>query len=795
MRRYYLQSGLCMSVLTVLILGGLYIAADLNATSPPSNGGTDNQIDDGVTSGTVFGQGTKIAGGVFAKGATTTVPCPDFDGDGVVGIPDFLQFVDHFGSSLGDGKYEAKYDLDGNDIIGIPDFLTFVDSFGKEVDCSGPDLIVESPLVSDNTLTTGQSFTLSATVRNQGTGSSAETALRYYQSSDATISTSDTEVGTDSVSGLSASGTSAESISLNAPSSAGTYYYGACVESVSGESDTNNNCSDGVSVTVSALTLPPGTLIMAPGETREYSKTFSDNFSFFGARIEYRVKSSTVDDGLSGLSDVEISYRSYQDIAYTTYVNSMTFRYNLHVSSTVPLNTTLRATIVYDVGTRVSPTFPLNVKKTYNVSLVILVRGSGSSGGGGSSPDLIVESPSVSDNTLTTGQSFTLSATVRNQGTGSSAATTLRYYRSSNATISTSDTEVGTDSVNGLSASGTSAESISLNAPSSAGTYYYGACVNSVTGESDTDNNCSDGVRVTVSSSSGGGGGGGGGVTFRDDFNSSGSLSDWEFFSARASVSGGVLRLTNTRSDRTARAVRSLGSVITEWEVKVRMGREKQTAGHNAAVALKTGDSRYSTIQFEVGSLRGFEEHTNYLLEVYDDHKSTWVTVSSGQSNAINEGAWQFTEIELQLKDGIMRAMAGDATLYEDNVLGTFPTAIERVELRASHPLLQTTGSTALFDWVKVSGTPTGGGGGGGSGSSLGACRAGLVVNPNESCTYKDDYTFSVSSSGTGNIIGGGLFMSAGNSINERGTINGVRWNFVASKNSGSNSWTIHTAD
>ena len=37
MRRYYLQSGLWMSVLTVLIFGGLYVAADLNATDSPSN--------------------------------------------------------------------------------------------------------------------------------------------------------------------------------------------------------------------------------------------------------------------------------------------------------------------------------------------------------------------------------------------------------------------------------------------------------------------------------------------------------------------------------------------------------------------------------------------------------------------------------------------------------------------------------------------------------------------------------------------------------------------------------------
>ncbi len=124
-----------------------------------------------------------------------------------------------------------------------------------------------------------------------------------------------------------------------------------------------------------------------------------------------------------------------------------------------------------------------------------------SGGGGGGSPDLIVESPSVSDNTLTAGQSFTLQATVRNQGTGQSAATTLRYYQSANATISASDTRVGSGAVGSLNASSSSVESISLNAPSSAGTYYYGACVTSVSGESKTNNNCSVGVRVTVSSS------------------------------------------------------------------------------------------------------------------------------------------------------------------------------------------------------------------------------------------------------------------------------------------------------
>ena len=113
-------------------------------------------------------------------------------------------------------------------------------------------------------------------------------------------------------------------------------------------------------------------------------------------------------------------------------------------------------------------------------------------------PDLVVQSPSVSDSSLNAGQAFTLIATVRNQGEERSAATTLRWYRSSDATISTADTRVGTDAVRGLSASGTSPESISLTAPSSAGTYYYGACVDAVSGESNTANNCSSGIGVTV---------------------------------------------------------------------------------------------------------------------------------------------------------------------------------------------------------------------------------------------------------------------------------------------------------
>ena len=128
---------------------------------------------------------------------------------------------------------------------------------GEPEDSAAPDLVVQSPAVNNSSPDAGTAFTFSATVRNRGSGQSASTTLRFYRSTDGTVSTSDTEVGSNAVGALAAAATGAESIDLTAPSSAGTYYYGACVESVGGESDTQNNCSSAVAVTVAAAPETP----------------------------------------------------------------------------------------------------------------------------------------------------------------------------------------------------------------------------------------------------------------------------------------------------------------------------------------------------------------------------------------------------------------------------------------------------------------------------------------------------------------------------------------------------------
>ena len=114
-------------------------------------------------------------------------------------------------------------------------------------------------------------------------------------------------------------------------------------------------------------------------------------------------------------------------------------------------------------------------------------------------PDLAVPSSSVSDDRPAAGEAFTLSATVRNVGGADAASTTLRFHRSDNAAISASDVEIGREAVAALAPGESVGESLAVAAPSQAGTYYYGACADAVADESDTANNCSTGVPVTVS--------------------------------------------------------------------------------------------------------------------------------------------------------------------------------------------------------------------------------------------------------------------------------------------------------
>ena len=233
---------------------------------------------------------------------------------------------------------------------------------------NAPDLIVAPVSVNNNSLTQGQNFNIAATVRNQGNSSAGNTTLRYYLSTNSTINNSDMPLATDPVAALSTNGTSAESAAVTAPASAGTYWVGACVDSVNNESDLQNNCSAAVQITVSVAT----------------------------------------------------------------------------------------------------------------------------------APDLVTDSVFLNTTSLRPNQRFNISARTLNQGSADSSSTLLRYFRSTNSTISRADTQLGTDNVGSLNPNSSSLQSTEVSAPSTRGSYWIGVCVDTVVNESNTDNNCSNGNRIEV---------------------------------------------------------------------------------------------------------------------------------------------------------------------------------------------------------------------------------------------------------------------------------------------------------
>ncbi|CAK8715009.1 Serine protease, subtilase family [Candidatus Electrothrix laxa] len=349
-----------------------------------------------------------------------------------------------------------------------------------------PDLIVVSPSVSENTLTPGQSFTAYATVENQGAAIANTTTLLYYRSTDATITTADMLIGNDSVSSLAAGAASAEDLLTTAPGTEGAYWIGACVSAVSGESDTTNQCSTAVQITVAVATQPDLTVI---------SPSVSDSALTPGQ--SFIINATAKNQGTATANSSTLRYYRSTDATITTADTELTTDAvaSLATGTTSAQNASVTAPTsegTYWVGACVD-TVTNESDTTNQCSTAVQITVAAAT-----QPDLTVISPSVSDSALTPGQSFIINATAKNQGTATANSSTLRYYRSIDATITTADTELTTDAVASLATGTTSAQNASVTAPTSEGTYWFGACVDTVTNESDTTNQCSTAVQITV---------------------------------------------------------------------------------------------------------------------------------------------------------------------------------------------------------------------------------------------------------------------------------------------------------
>ena len=405
--------------------------------------------------------------------AGTVAPSPDFDGDGRVGFSDFLTFAESFGTQQGDGQYDARTDLDSDGAVGFSDFLIFAEAFGTVVET--PSRLSPADQDAFNRLFVGKRI-------------KADTYFIDFESAGRFMEGFRRHEGR-----YTYSNTGANTGTLTQNYDAGLFG-GRCTTQLTFTSTTTGTlrftCDNGDTGEVERWQLSNlTTSVFTRANADTLFFVFLDTWRAGQTRAyDFQLRQKTPQGNWNTICN---TYENSSNNSVTSYASIWLGLSRFLPNTTYEMRYRYRNSSSCNTGSP-GPWSPISEGTTSSIG-----QGSGGGGGGGR-PDLTVESPSVSNTDPEAGASFTLSATVRNQGTGSSTPTTLRYYRSDNATISSRDTEVGTDAVGSLDSSGTSAESISLNAPSSAGTYYYGACVESVSGESDTGNNCSNAVRVTV---------------------------------------------------------------------------------------------------------------------------------------------------------------------------------------------------------------------------------------------------------------------------------------------------------
>ena len=328
-----------------------------------------------------------------------------------------------------------------------------------------PDLVVENPMVDTDSVKVEGEFTLSAMVRNQGNAESQSSTLRFYESSDATIASDDNDVGTGSVLPLGADQASDVSIQVTGPSDVGTRYYGACVDAPATETNTGNNCSAGIPVRFRPPNHKP-----EPG----------DRF-----RAQAMEPGHSVRIGLSRFfTDPDGDSLRYTATSSDPAIATVSVRRDAIIIEAKTLGSTTIAVTAQDVTTHA----PSGLTATQEFEVTVRLR---------PRPDLVVDLPQDSF-AIGPDQSFLLNALVRNEGSADAATTLLRLFLSSDTTISTADSEVGSHTVGTVPVSGTATATTQLTSPATEGTYYYGACVDAVAEESKRDNNCSRAVTVVV---------------------------------------------------------------------------------------------------------------------------------------------------------------------------------------------------------------------------------------------------------------------------------------------------------
>jgi hypothetical protein len=338
----------------------------------------------------------------------------------------------------------------------------------------------------------GSTVTISDTLTNQGSTRTAASSVseRFYLSTDPVITTADLMIGSRSLTSLAAGASSSGSTTATIPANLapGTYYIGAIVDFTNVEPETNegNNTrataaftvtAGSVDLVVSALSsaVEGGSVNAGGTVTIHDTMTNQGSMKTTASSVAERFYLST--DPVVTTADLMIGSRSVTSLAAGASSSGTT-------TATIPANL---APGTYYIGaiidfTNMQPESNEGNNTAVTASFTV-VR----------DVDLVVSalSSTVDGGSVSAGSSFTIYDTMANLGSTKTTASSVaeRFYLSTNASITTADTMIGSRSVSSLAGGASSSGATSVRIPSNLapGTYYIGAYVDFVNMQPETN--------------------------------------------------------------------------------------------------------------------------------------------------------------------------------------------------------------------------------------------------------------------------------------------------------------------
>jgi hypothetical protein len=448
------------------LVAGYYLSTDATITAADTYIGQRNFI-------------ALAAGASNSGSATVTVPANLVPGTYYIGVLDDKTNVQPESNEANNARAGAKI----------------------KVAAQGVDLKPTAVSTSATSVGVGASFTISDTVINQGVtpGTKISTA-RYYLSTDATITTADTILGQRSAIALGAGESSSGLCTVYGPSSLamapGKYYIGVIEDNFNEQPESNetNNALAGARITlvhdVDLIPLNVGASVteVASGVTFTMWDTVKNQGttpmirSRANARY-YLSPDTTITTADSWIANVEFLKLG----AGESYSNSITLKVSPNFAPGKYYIGVIENYDNYEPGES-------NVTNNALAGAAITVV---------QNVDLVPTAVNTASASVAAGGAFTISDTVKNQGTSNMFVNyATRYYLSADATITETDIYLGDRYAYAVGAGLNSGGSLTVTVPKTLvpGTYYLGVVedVYNAQPESNETNNALAGATITV---------------------------------------------------------------------------------------------------------------------------------------------------------------------------------------------------------------------------------------------------------------------------------------------------------